>query len=388
MRIYAASDEERIHIQGQVRDWIGAGLLEKAQGEALDAMLRTDLRRTNVMLRAVLAFFTTIITAAAIGLVFVTLNVRGESGAAALVGLAAVGCFLLAEAAVSRLRFYRFGIEEAWASGAVLLTALCVGLSASTAHLPKPEIAALVAGAAAALWVYHRFGLVYALVAALICAAVIPFQVNTSGQFQRLTSAVMLLLCFGAARAFARRHRGTYRESDFDIAQAAALIGAYIVINVQLSDPLLIGLRTTTERGWFYWFTYVVVWAMPAVALFVGIRERNRMLLDAAIVLALLTLATNKSYLGLTHQSWDPMLLGVLLGGVALGVRRWLASGENGERNGFTPARIIDADRELLQTVANVSTGFQQHAAPPPQQPQAPGFGGGRSGGGGASAGY
>ena len=49
---------------------------------------------------------------------------------------------------------------------------------------------------------------------------------------------------------------------------------------------------------------------LPAIGLFVAIREKNRPLLDVNIVLVLATLATNKPYLGTARQTWDPILLG------------------------------------------------------------------------------
>lgn len=388
MRIYAAADEERIHVQNEVRAWTSAGLLDPARGAAIEASLRTRLRRTNVMLRAVLAFFTMTITAAAIGLMFVTLGVNSQRGAAALVALSAIACVALAEAAVSRLRLYRYGVEEAWAGGGGLLAALSVGLAGSIGHLRTPQIPALMTAAVGATWIYHRFGFVYAPVAALIGAAAIPFQLQLPEPARRLAASAVLSVAAAAARTQRRRFAGTYREIDFEIAQAAAWAGAYVVMNLQLSEPILSGLRTTASGGEFYWFTFAAIWLLPAAGLTLAVRERTRPLLDVSIALALVTLATNKPYLGLAHRSWDPMALGVLLGGIAIGIRRWLASGHNGERDGFTPARIVVADRELLQTVANVSAGFQQHPAPPPAERPASGFGGGRSGGGGASGSY
>ena len=65
MRRYTDDEEERIHLQGEVREWTRSGLLDAAQGEALAAELRVDLRRTKPFLRAVLALFTALIVAKA-----------------------------------------------------------------------------------------------------------------------------------------------------------------------------------------------------------------------------------------------------------------------------------------------------------------------------------
>ena len=95
-------------------------------------------------------------------------------------------------------------------------------------------------------------------------------------------------------------------------------------------------------------------------------------------------------YLGVVafvHQTWDPMLLGVLLVGVAVVVRRWLARGPGDGRHGYTATRILQTDRDVLSTVANVSVAWPRDVNRPETStgtaPSA--FDGGRSGGGGAS---
>ena len=88
MRRYLPADEERIHVQALVREWTRAGLLGGAQGAALDVQLRTDLRRTNWPLRAVLALFTGVMVAASVGLVFVAFDIQGTSAAATTCALA------------------------------------------------------------------------------------------------------------------------------------------------------------------------------------------------------------------------------------------------------------------------------------------------------------
>ncbi len=52
-------------------------------------------------------------------------------------------------------------------------------------------------------------------------------------------------------------------------------------------------------EGWFYWFTYVMTWVLPLVGLGLGIREKDRALLDVSLVMALATLVTNKAVPGL-----------------------------------------------------------------------------------------
>ena len=130
---------------------------------------------------------------------------------------------------------------------------------------------------------------------------------------------------------------------------------------------------------------------LPAIGLYLALREKDQPLLDVSLFLALVTLATNKPYLGASRQTWDPILLGVLLIGAAVVVRRWLSKGENGGRHGFTAERILRSDQQALSVVGAASAAL--HIAGPTEadasaQPDTFKTGGGRSGGAGASGSF
>ena len=102
--------------------------------------------------------------------------------------------------------------------------------------------------------------------------------------------------------------------------------------------------------------------------------------------MGLLTLITNKPYLGWPRRPWDPIVLGAALIATAVFVRRWLASGPGGERHGFTASRLLDADRAKLSLVGSASALIPTPATTRSSSPSSePGFRGGRSGGGGAA---
>ena len=154
-------------------------------------------------------------------------------------------------------------------------------------------------------------------------------------------------------------------------------------MNLHVFDTFTIWNLGTPSNTWFYWCTYAATWVMPAAGLFFAIREKDRTFLNVNLLMVLATLATNKPYLGWPRQTWDPMLLGLLLMGGAVLLRRWLAAGPDGQRRGFTPARILDRDRAMLTLLSTASVAWQK-PSPTPTAASAPSeFTGGRSGGGG-----
>lgn len=384
MRAYSRADEESVRDQARVRAWTAAGLLSPEQGTALEAELRTDLRRTHVVLRGVLAFFTALIVAAAVGLFFTGLSIESRAIVAVVLWFFGFVSLGIADGLVTQMRFYRHGIEEALAVCGIALLTFGTMLLFDDVGSHVDGQAGLAVAVLGGIYLYARFGFVYAIVAALPCAAALAFQFGLPDSIARASAALVLLGAIGATRALRPRDAGDYRIGDYAVFQAAAWVFVYLLLNLRVGDVWRdLGLYSSFEgeRG-FYWITYVAVCLMPIAGLTVSIRERDRPLLIANLALALLTLATNKPYLGWPRQPWDPIILGVLLVTIALGVRRWLARGPNGTRGGFT-AEKLDANLDAIRYLGTVSVLVKTPTAAPSDHWK--GFQGGRSGGGGAS---
>jgi hypothetical protein len=377
MRRYSSDDEERIRMQALVREWARSGLLETAQAETLAADLRVDLRRTNLFLRAGLALFTLLIVAAATGLLAVSLGVRDSVGVAAVTGVAALACVGLADFVAGAYRCYRFGIEEGLAVASVALFAISGGQLWSG----RPDIAPLVIGAAGGYGLYRRFGFIYAALGGAVCFAAIPFQYDVAPAIQHAVAAAVAGGVFITARSRRLTFGDDYPGDEYGSLQAAAWAGVYAALNLQLNP------RPDMARDWFYWGSYAVTWVMPVIGLRLAIRDRDRELLDVGLALTLVTLLTNKSYLGWARNTWDPIVLGTLLIGVAIAARRWLERGPGGERHGFTAQRILDKDRTARSMLTMVSAALPSPGgAATPGEPSPSAFGGGRSGGAGGGA--
>jgi hypothetical protein len=367
---------------------VRSGLIDAAQHARVAPGLQTDLRRTNRFLRLTLFGFGLMIIATGVGLVMVTAGVKDAAAAAAICFVGAAASAALAELLVGRFRLYRFGIEEACASGAAVLVAVGSGLAVDT--LPagsgtEPQLlVALVAGAAAAFAVYRRFGYVYAAIAAMVCAGLAPFALGVSLVGQRLLAMGVLTACALTARAKHRQCGEEYPGGEYGALQAVGWLGLYATLNLQLSS-----LPSGSFAAPFYWFTYVMIWLAPPVACLSAVRERDRRLLDAGLVMVLATLVTNKPYLGLSPQTWDPILLGVLLIGTAMALRRWLAAGTGGMRRGITASRILRGEKDRVAVVGTAS-GFREAPAGVHNAPEPNPFAGdgGRSGGGGAAGSF
>jgi hypothetical protein len=403
MRIYASAGEETLRARKLLADWAGEGYLTQEQYQHLKLGTVSELRTTNIFLRIILFLFTLISVFAAAALflsVFLPHSSEQTNGIFLLI-FAALS-YAAAELAASQGRLYRYGIEEALAVCSVgfLYAGMQAAFFSGTPYSPKPyEFQSLVpaAGAIFSLWIWRRFGLWYAFPAAMIFAVFLPAYWTSSHSAQHVIVALVYAIGLIGVIAVRSRHHFDSIEDDDSLAEACLWLGIYLAINLQLSS---LDLRphwwegstwgTSEFTGSFYWTTWVLTWLLPPVVLARGIRRKDRFVIAVGVIVAVLTLVTNKPYLGWPRHTWDPMLLGILLAAVALFIRRWLAHGPGGIRGGFTAARLSGKDKQWMNASSAVLGLMTPQSITPSPQTTSPGarFGGGASGGGGAAGDY
>jgi len=200
MRIYPSSSEETLRASKLLKAWAADGLITDEQYQLLGKETVSDLRTTNIFLRLVLLLFT-LICVAAFAALFWKIFLSGSSDQIGGIFLliCAAACYAAAEAAATRARLYRYGIEEALAVCAVGF--LCLGMESAffrgVPYSPTPDaIHFLVpaAGAAFSLWIWRRFGLWYAFVAAMIFAIFVPGYWTSSHPAQHGVIALLYAL--------------------------------------------------------------------------------------------------------------------------------------------------------------------------------------------------
>jgi hypothetical protein len=393
VRIYSADSEEALRARQFLTDWVGEGFLSEEQYQRLKEETLSDLRTTNIFLRMVLFFFTLIGVGAAVALFFVGSGPSEQSVGFFLLIFAAV-CYLAAEFAVLQAELYRYGIEEALAACSVGL--LCVGIQlaffSDSPYSPKLESLVPAAGAIFSLWIWRRFGFWYAFPAAMTFTVFLPGYWTSSHPVQHLIVAAFYatgLICVAAVRS---RHRYDYLNDAYSLVEAFLWLGIYLAINLQLWSLSLPvrwwgGTRSATQfAGPFYWTTWVLIWCLPPIVIVRGVRQKDRFVIAVGAIAAVLTFVTNKPYLGWPRHTWDPMILGILLSGVAVLIRRWLNRGPGGIRHGFTAARLSGKDKNWMNAGSAVFGLLTPQAiTPAPTGGKDFHFGGGSSGGGGAS---
>jgi hypothetical protein len=374
--LYTRDEERTIRLQRQVHDWAKSGVVSDDQHNRMMTDLPVDLRRTNIFLRLTLGVFGFVIINSFGGLVAIFMAAFGEGLLRWLALAAAAGCLAVAQLLVTRYRLYRFGVEEAAAmAAAVFFTIFVAEMRGSFSVM---FVFAVATASAAALFV--RFGFIYAGVAATILAPMVIFSYPQSDTVHRLLAGALLLTIFFVARQRRDDHDPEFPADAYGVIAAVAWATMYVIVNLKLSPWL----SQPDDVTVFYWGTYATIWMLPIAGLWIAVRDRHRPMLDVNIALAIVTLLSNKPYLGAEPKPWDPILLGVMLTGVAVGLRRWLAKGPDGVRSGYTPDRILASERARMALAGSASV-LAPGAPEPSGQDPPEAFGGGSSGGAGAS---
>lgn len=381
---YHLDDERAIRTGRLVDDWMKAGLLTPEQRALVMPQLAVELRRTNLFLRITLFVFGGVILHSALGLLAIMLtDVVNATAAGVICTLAGAACLWLASWLVGRYDLYRFGVEEAVALTAPALIGAGAGLFVVESDWGLRL--GLAAAAATLAVLFIRFGYVYAAVMAMAVAAALPFLVGDNEMVQRGSAIAVLAVTATWARRAREPHGGEYPADALAVIEAAAWLGIYLLLNLVVSS----GISRLERASAVHWFTFAAIWLMPAAGLAIALRRRERPLLLVSLAMALTTILTSKTYLGWPQYEWDPIVFGLILIGVALAVRRWLAAGAGGERHGYTASRLVASDTAHLGHLAIVSAAHTDVPVAESTPPTNPGIGGGgHSGGAGAGGSF
>ena len=280
------------------------------------------------------------------------------------------------------------------------MTMACVGIFMLIHTQQAEERLLITTGAtlasAGAFWLYLRFGFLYAAVISAACACLIPFQLSLPREYERAILAMILAIVFLMSIRSEQSETYDFKRERSEMLQACLLAGLYLAVNLRLPEMARAYFGSIAfyrpHAGfapWFYWATYGLTFMVPALGLYLGLKSRKRLLTNVSLIAALLTLATNKDYLGFKHYAWDPAILGIVMVLVAVVLMRWLAVGPREARNGFTARNLLKPENHGI-SLADIGAAMIPGAVaaqPSPASPDKP-FAGGQSGGGGASSGY
>jgi hypothetical protein len=396
LNLYSSRQEEMIDIRRRARTWYRSGLISEDQMQSILRETDPDLHQTNLFFRVLFFVFTLLFAGAVAGLFGWLMEKAGNKILAMVVLFFGIFYFILAEHLVKIRRLYRYGIEEALLIAGMVCFVISFLMGINDHHLDHKtiSIAVCLLFSVISCLIYLRFGYLYAALIGLVAGCMIPFQLSLSPVAERIVLFFVLCGMFIFSQTVDKPENENFRKERYTIIQTCLLIAVYLTVNLQI--PGLAGLFIG-ETGYMhdlskmyppylYWISYVLTFMIPAAGILWGIRSRKRLVLTAGLVMACVTLATNKSYLGLTRYAWDPAILGIVLVVLSILVHRWLDSGPGKKRQEYTAVNLLkpeDRGISIEDVAAAMTAGAVEDHQPKAQQDAL--FQGGKSGGGGAS---
>jgi len=372
------------------RGWLAAGLIDETTFGSIAAEGPTTGPRLGRTWR-ILVFACVVIgvsTSTAVAFLSFGLHEATEVGCTLL--LAGLALAAVTEVVIDRCSFQPTGAE---AATSLLATGyLCAGAFAllDNLHLSWPETlrlacpwCAAVFALAAWRWGFRLYGGAAAIFVLLLAA-----------QFPGARLAWIATASLLAAWATAAARGGGLapsRRGSLELVRIVSLAAIYAAVNYSSVDKGLIeeiGRAVGAPHHRAGRISLLLAGAgsalYPLGLLARGLRSRDRALIDLGIVAAGLSLATASVYLHLGPLWLVLAASGGVLAGTSLLLERWLRSGRDGERFGFTALPLGDEERKkiLLPVASALATTPEAHN--PSAGPPGIAGTGGTFGGGGA----
>jgi hypothetical protein len=382
LRADAARADRAESVRSAAHGWERAGAIDAATRAAIEARFPDDRNRVSPAISVLFFLFSLIAINGAAGLVATT--ARGSGGPGFLAGLSLVfgtGLTLLTEVLIGPQRRVQTGFESATSLAAL---GYLTGFAGWLIVKVGVEGGAVLAVAA---W---RWG--YALYGGGAAAALLGGFLFVSGG--RLAWIALPLVAGPLLLRGAQSPRlPPVHRASCVLALAVALLGLYAAFNLVSYDLALLE-RFVPDRpqGRFWPAPGVRALAIagtalvPLVYLVLGLRSRRGVFLLTGVATAAASLVTLRYYVHFAPLWVVLAVSGGLLIAAALALRRYLDSGPEHERGGFT-AEPLFADPERLRLLEAGATilSLSPDARPVHEEPKFTGSGGSFGGGGSSS---
>lgn len=383
-------------VRSAARAWRRAGVVNESVAAAVDARHPDDRVRVGPVFRVLLFLFTVVAVGGAFAFVSLIADLDDDRDGAwaflmLLTGLAMVAA---TEVQLGRFRRRQGGTEAAtsflamgFLSGAAAWWLLHSSVGEDRVRLALLGLlAAALLAAAAWRWGYPLYA---GAATAALFLALIPLPAARLLWIVLPLAAAPGFLRLGLSPRLPPAHR-----ASLTLAASVALAGLYAAVHLGSWEVRLIekiGGRTLpdwTNSEILWWVAAAATALVPVVLLAAGLLRRRYALILLGAGTAAASLVTLRYYVHLA-PFWVVLAgSGAVLVAAALALRRYLATGPDGERHGYTASPLFtDLARQRVLEAGAAVLAFSPEARPLHEEPKYEG-GGGEFGGGGASGSF
>lgn len=391
MRADAAEADRRREVREAARGWRRAGAIDEAALAAIAGAYPDDRVRLGPAFRA-LAFIFTVLALNALFFFVVAVFEPGADvggGVAITFGLLLV---ILTDVQIGSLKRDEGGTETATALVGLGYMVVGAAVVMSEAGVRERTLfpACFALGSAAFASAAWRWGTWVCAVLAGMFFFLLLAQ-SRGGRLLWIGAALAMMVPLLRAAESARRPPAHRRSARALL--VIAVVALYYALHLGSWDKgsveVLGGVPARDGSGSTLRPAAIAGTALiPLAALAFGILTRRRLFLDLGLALGIVSLVTLRFYVHLAPL-WAVLTFGgVAAIAVALGARRFLASGHEGERGGLTAEPLFEDVSRRAELEAAAALAAAPGARPPAPDDRTLAPGGGRFGGGGATGEY
>jgi hypothetical protein len=389
VRADAALADRNASVRAAARSWRKAGAIDEATLAAIEREVPDDRVRVGPVFRVLLFLFTVLATNAAFGFVQLLLSLPDSTIAGAGI---VFGVFLafLTELQIARLKRSQGGTEEATSFCALGYLIGGIGWFAfEKLGLLDDAAISIVLVAATLLFTAAAWRWGYALYAGAATAALL-FSVARL-PFGRALWIVLPLLALPYLVKLSESERlpPAHRDS-WKAVLVVSLVGLYVAVHLGSFESGLVEeigsyARTVGPEDVLWWISAAATGLVPIALLAIAIRTRRYPFLIDGLGTAIASVITLCYYAHL-QPAWVVLTVsGIALAGSILLLRRFLDSGPDRERRGFTAEPLFqDLARQGILEAAAAVVSLSPEARTIRKEPRFKG-GGGEFGGGGST---
>lgn len=384
----AYNEKELYHLMvlKDVKNWWKHKFIGNEQYTAIKEAYVSNLYHPNFLIRILLFMAGLLALSGASGLFFLFVASAGEGGISISAMIFGIGSFVFLKYVFIDNRHYKSGITEAvlyhsigfTLGGFMVLTDFNVHLSL---------IASLVVLSFAAI---RYLDLLCTLCAVMAFAGLVFFECyNLGGTFRQIIPftliAAFILVYFITRRLKVRKDLQVWRHNLLAVESASLLLiylgGNYLVVrelSVLMMDMVI-------EEGGdipFAFIFYALTILIPAFYLFLGLRNKDIVLIRVSLIVVALSVLTFKYYYSFNH----PEITLTVAGAILLAITMFLFNFLKTPRGGFTRENLLSekwAGANIQAFVVSQTLGGNQVKTDNTFK-----GGGGQFGGGGASGSF
>ncbi|UYQ95027.1 hypothetical protein MKQ68_07960 [Chitinophaga horti] len=367
-------------------------LITAGERNAVNAAYPDDFYSPHIFIRAGLFIVTAVAILAAVGLMLLMDIVRSANSVANFCIFLTIALYAACEFFIRGTKHHKSGVDTAlmWGAGLAFVTFF---FAQEIANSESQISAVIMIGAA---YLALRFAdLPMSVIAYAALIATVYFSLDTSAVLSAFAPFIIAIVSLGAYLLFhrlSRPWRFRHYRNCLLLLQLCALLSLYgslnyfIVTELARDDYYNAAAYEVATGGsqsayvpplaWLFWITTI---AIPAIYLLLGLRNKNRVMLGAGMLLVAAAVYTVRYYHEIMPIETVMLLSGICLVVIALGAIRYLKT----PRHGFTKEEDDASEQMEKLHLESLVIAQTMSTTTTPEKPW--NFGGGSGVGGGAT---